>query len=147
EADGRKYALDRLDRQSLGYQKTLDFPIYDSEGKKYIVEHKDPNNKVARWRWGKKTVEERFNELVFENGFVYTKNYENNEGSVPRNLLSEERFGRTRTGKTELFSIIGANNMTAPKPTRLIQYLINLIPKKDFVFLDFFAGSGTSLDA
>src|SRR5690625_313290 len=147
EPDGRKYALDRLDKQSLGYQETLDFPIFDKNGIKYTVEHKDPNNKVARWRWGKKTVEDRYDELVFENGYVYTKNYETNDGSVPRNLLAEERFGRTRTGKTELFSIIGANNMTAPKPSRLIQYLIKLVPKNDFTFLDFFAGSGTSLDA
>jgi adenine-specific DNA-methyltransferase len=147
EPDGRKYALDRLDKQSLGYQKTLDFPITDKNGKVYIVEHKDPNNKVARWRWGKKTVEDRFDELVFENNYVYTKNYETSDGSTPRNLLIEERFGRTRTGKTELFSIIGANNMTAPKPSRLIQYILSLFPDNNFTFLDFFAGSGTSLDA
>jgi adenine-specific DNA-methyltransferase len=33
EPDGRKYALDRLDKQSLGYQKTLDYPIIDKNGK------------------------------------------------------------------------------------------------------------------
>lgn len=147
EPDGRKYALDRLDKQSLGYQKTLDFPIIDKNGKVYTVEHKDPNNKVARWRWGKKTVEDRFDELVFENNYVYTKNYETSDGSTPRNLLTEERFGRTRTGKTELFSVIGPNDMTAPKPSRLIQYILTLIPDNNFTFLDFFAGSGTSLDA
>lgn len=147
EPDGRKYALDRLDKQSLGYQKTLDFPIIDKNGKVYKVEHKDPNNKVARWRWGKKTVENRFNELVFENNYVYTKNYETPDGSTPRNLLTEERFGRTRTGKTELFSVIGPNDMTAPKPSRLIQYILTLFPDENFTFLDFFAGSGTSLDA
>ncbi|GGC91894.1 hypothetical protein GCM10011508_18860 [Flavobacterium lutivivi] len=147
EPDGRKYALDRLDKQSLGYQKTLDFPIIDKNGKVYTVEHKDPNNKVARWRWGKKTVEDRFDELVFENNYVYTKNYETSDGSTPRNLLIEERFGRTRTGKTELFSVIGPNDMTAPKPSRLIQYIISLFPDNNFTFLDFFAGSGTSLDA
>lgn len=147
EPDGRRYSLDRLDKQSLGYQETLDFPIKSPSGEIYIVEHKDPNNKVARWRWGKNTVSERLDELVFENGYVYTKNYEKDDGAKPRNLLTEERFGRTRTGKTELFSIIGSNNMTAPKPSRLIQYLLNLFPQNDFTFLDFFAGSGTSLDA
>lgn len=147
DEDGRKYALDRLDKQSLGYQKTLDFPIIDKNGKVYTVEHKDPDNKVARWRWGKKSVEDRFEELVFENDYVYTKNYETSDGSTPRNLLTEERFGRTRTGKTELFSVIGPNDMTAPKPSRLIQYILTLFPDKNFTFLDFFAGSGTSLDA
>jgi adenine-specific DNA-methyltransferase len=85
--------------------------------------------------------------LVFENNYVYTKNYETLDGSTPRNLLTEERFGRTRTGKTELFSVIGPNDMTAPKPSRLIQYILTLFPKNNFTFLDFFAGSGTSLDA
>lgn len=54
EPDGRRYSLDRLDKQSLGYQETLDFPITGPDGVVYSVEHKDPANKVARWRWAKK---------------------------------------------------------------------------------------------
>lgn len=146
EPDGRKYSLDRLDKQSLGYQETLDFPITGPDGKVYTVEHKDPNNKVARWRWGQKTVKDRFDELVFENGYVYTKNYEK-ESAKPRNLLVEERFGRTRTGKTELYSIVGPNDFSAPKPSRLIFYLIKLFPSNNSTILDFFAGSGTTLQA
>lgn len=146
EEDGRKYGLDRLDKQSLGYQESLDFEIVGPDNQVYVVEHKDPNNKVARWRWSEKTVKDRYDELVFENGYVYTKNYEK-ESNKPRNILIEERFGRTRTGKTELFSIIGANSFTAPKPTRLISYLIKLYPKTDATIVDFFAGSGTTLHA
>jgi hypothetical protein len=146
EPDGRKYSLDRLDKQSLGYQETLDFPITGPDGKVYIVEHKDPDNKVARWRWGQKTVKDRFDELVFENGYVYTKNYEK-ESAKPRNLLVEERFGRTRTGKTELYSIVGPNDFSAPKPSRLISYLIKLFPSSNSTILDFFAGSGTTIQA
>lgn len=95
---------------------------------------------------GQKTVIERYDELVFENGYVYTKNYEK-ESAKPRNLLVEERFGRTRTGKTELYSIVGANDFSAPKPSRLISYLTKLIPSNNSVILDFFAGSGTTLQA
>lgn len=146
EEDGRKYSLDRLDKQSLGYQESLDFPIIGPDNQVYLVEHRDPENKVARWRWGKDTVKDRYEELVFENGYVYTKNYEK-ESNKPRNLLIEERFGRTRTGKTELFAIIGANNFSSPKPSRLISYLIKLYPKTDATILDFFAGSGTTLHA
>lgn len=146
EPDGRRYSLDRLDKQSLGYQETLDFPITGPDGVVYVVEHKDPGNKVARWRWGQKTVIDRYDELVFENGYVYTKNYEK-ESAKPRNLLVEERFGRTRTGKTELYSIVGANDFSAPKPSRLISYLIKLIPSNNSIILDFFAGSGTTLQA
>lgn len=74
EADGRRYALDRLDKQSLGYLESLDFPIKGPDGKKYVVEHKDPKSKVARWRWSEETVEERYDELVFKWPYVYTKN-------------------------------------------------------------------------
>lgn len=141
-----KYALDRLDKQSLGYEESLDFPITGPDGKVYTVFHKDPNHKVARWRWGADTVRERYDELVFENGFVYTKNYES-DSAIPRNLLIEERFGRTRSGKTELYSIIGANDFPNPKPSRLIAYLIKLFSDKNCSVIDFFAGSGTTLHA
>lgn len=140
------YSLDRLDKQSLGYQESLDFPIIGPDGYIYCVEHKDANHKVARWRWGKDTVAERYDELVFENGHVYTKNYRKDE-IIPRNLLIDERFGRTRTGKTDLFSIIGANGFNNPKPPKLIYYLVGLFPNENATILDFFAGSGTTLHA
>ena len=141
-----RYALDRLDKQSLGYEASLDFPITGPDGKVYTVFHKDPSHKVARWRWGADTVKERYDELVFENGFVYTKNYES-DAVIPRNLLIEERFGRTRSGKTELYSIIGANDFSNPKPSRLIAYLVKLFSDKNCTIIDFFAGSGTTLHA
>ncbi len=139
-----RYALDRLDKQSLGYQESLDFPITGPDGTIYRVFHKDPKHKVARWRWGKDLVRERYNDLVFENGCVYTKNYES-DAAVPRNLLVEERFGRTRSGKTELKSIIGTNSFPNPKPSKLLSYLIGLFADKNCQVLDFFAGSGTTL--
>jgi len=146
EDENGRYALDRLDKQSLGYHESLDFPINGPDGTVYTVHHNDPGHKVARWRWSKETVAERYDELVFENGCVYTKNYES-EGAMPRNILSEERFGRTRSGKTELFSIIGPNDFDNPKPSKLISYLISLYPDKSCTVLDFFAGSGTTLNA
>ena len=43
-----RYSLDRLDKQSLGYQTSLDFPIKGPDGKTYVVHHKDPKIKKAR---------------------------------------------------------------------------------------------------
>lgn len=137
------YSLDRLDKQSLGYLQSLDFPIKGPDGKTYLVHHKNPKNKIARWRWGRNTVEERHNELVFKNGFVYTKNYEK-EGAIPRSLLIDERFGRTRTGKTQLFDFFRKEVFRNPKPSKLIKYLVKLIPNKNIQVLDFMAGSGTT---
>ncbi len=143
-----RYSLDRLDKQSLGYQKTLDFPIIGPDGKEYIVEHKDPNNKKARWRWGKDTVEERYDELVFIYPYVYTKNYEKTDGQKPRTILFDERFGRTRTGSTDLKKVIGNQSIfNYPKPISLLKYLfqISTNKQKKSTILDFFAGSGTAM--
>jgi len=141
-----KYALDRLDKQSIRYSKSLDFEIVDSEGNIYKPAHKNPNEPNASWRWGKETVKERFNELVFKDGFVYTKNYQK-EGSIARSLLLEDRFGRTRTGKTDFTSLFDAAYFTAPKPPKLISFLADISTNSGDLVLDFFAGSGTTAQA
>ena len=145
EDEHGKYSLDRLDKQNLGYHESLDFTIIGSDGKEYNVQHKDPQNKKARWRWGKDTVEERYNELVFKWPYVYTKNYEKNDGQKPRSILFDDRFGRTRTGSTDLKNVIGLQNIfNYPKPINLIAYLVSICCPKDGIILDFFAGSGTT---
>ena len=148
DEDGRRYSLDRLDKQSLGYVASLDFPIIGPDGKEYVVEHKNPNVKKARWRWGKDTVKERYDELVFIYPYVYTKNYEKEDGQKPRSILVDERFGRTRTGSTDLAAVIGKQNIFSyPKPIALIKYLLNISTSQSSTILDFFAGSGTTLHA
>ena len=145
EDENGRYALDRLDKQSLGYHESLDFPIVGPDGREYRVIHKNPNKKQARWRWGKETVEQRYNELVFKWPYVYTKNYEKKTGQTPRSILFEDRFGRTRTGSTDLRDVIGVQNIfTYPKPVSLLRYLVEIGCPKNGIVLDFFAGSGTT---
>ncbi|MDE0450111.1 MAG: site-specific DNA-methyltransferase [Spirochaetaceae bacterium] len=141
DADGRRYSLDRLDKQSLGYQESLDFPISGPDGRTYAVKHANPDHKVARWRWGKETVRERYDELVFNWPHVYTKNYEKKDGSKPRSLLVEERFGRTRTGKTDLKALFDIEVMDFPKPVRLMAHLLAITVNQGDIVMDFFAGS------
>ena len=141
-----EYSLDRLDKQSLGYIESLDFPIIGPDGKEYVVEHKNPNVKIARWRWSKDTVEARYDELVFKNGYVYTKNYKK-ESNIARSLLIDERFGRTRTGKTDFTSLFDAAYFSAPKPIKLINYLAHIIQDKNSIILDFFSGSASTAHA
>ncbi len=144
--DKGEYSLDRLDKQSLGYVESLDFPIIGPDGRKYIVEHKNNEVKVARWRWSKKTVEERYDELVFKNGYVYTKNYKK-KGSIPRSILFEDRFGRTRTGKTDFKELFEVAYFSAPKPCKLIKYILDISTDEDCIVMDFFSGSATTAHA
>lgn len=141
-----EYALDRLDKQSIRYTEALDYEIIGPDGKSYRPKHKDPTHPNATWRWSKKNVEQNYDELVFENDCVYTKNYKK-EGAVARSLLLEDRFGRTRTGKTDCFSLFNRDYFSNPKPYKLIRYLQIIASKKDSIILDFFSGSATTAHA
>ena len=141
-----EYALDRLDKQSIRYSEALDYEIVGPDGTVYRPKHKDPAHPNATWRWSKKNVEDHYDELVFENGCVYTKNYKK-EGAIARSLLLEDRFGRTRTGKTDCFALFNRDYFSNPKPYKLIRFLEIIASDKDSIILDFFSGSATSAHA
>ena len=62
-----------------------------------------------------------FDEPVFKYPYVYTKNYEKTDGIIPRNLMVEERFGRTRSGKTELAALFdNVSPFAFPKPSKYL---------------------------
>jgi len=144
-----KYGLERLDKQNLQYSKSLDYEIVGTDGAVYKLKHKNPKSPNAIWRWSKTTVAARFAELVFKDGNVYTKNYAKN-GAIPRSLLTDDRFGRTRTGSTEVRELFGGSVFDNPKPSKLIEFLIGVcspIDNSSDIVLDFFAGSGTTAHA
>ena len=141
-----EYALDRLDKQSIRYSEALDYEIIGPDGTSYYPKHKDPAHPNATWRWSKKNVEEHYDDLVFEKGCVYTKNYKK-EGAIARSLLLEDRFGRTRTGKTDCFALFNRDYFSNPKPYKLIRYLEIIASYKDSIILDFFSGSATTAHA
>ena len=150
DSDGLgKYGLERLDKQNLGYQPSLDYPIKDLSGVEYYPEHKKDGVKNAIWRWSRQVVKDRFNELVFKDGHVYTKNYEK-DGMKARSLLTDEIYGRSRTGSTEHKDLFKKENLFKnPKPESLINFLFFLSTNQndltlDDLTLDFFLGSGTS---
>ncbi len=114
-----EYSLERLDKQNLQYSPSLDYEITGPDGTIYTPPHKDPEHPNAIWRWSKTKVEEEYDSLVFKSGHVYTKNYKK-KGINPRSLLIDERFGRTRSGSTELRDLMKANVFDNPKPARLL---------------------------
>lgn len=144
--DHGRYALERLDKQNLQYSRSLDYEFVGPDGVVYRLSHRDPGRPNAIWRWSRERVEREMNQLVFKDGHVYTKNYEK-EGVKPRSLFVDERFGRTRTGSTELRDLIAGGVFDNPKPTKLIEAILNIATREDSIVLDFFAGSGTTSHA
>lgn len=141
-----RYALERLDKQNLQYSASMDYDLLGSDGVIYTLTHRDPTRPNAIWRWSREKVRNNLDSLVFKNGHVYTKNYEKT-GGTPRSLFVDERFGRTRTGSTEVRELLGGDYFDNPKPTKLLRAIASISSTADAVILDFFAGSGSTAHA
>ena len=66
---------------------------------------------------------------------------------VPRTIWSYEDVGHTQEGTRELNEILGQSLFDSPKPTRLIQRMLDLSTITGDLVIDFFAGSGTTAQA
>lgn len=146
EDERGRYALERLDKQNLQYSRSMDYDLMGPDGQIYKLTHRDPTRPNAIWRWSKDKVQRSMDQLVFKDGFVYTKNYQK-PGGKPRSLLIDDRFGRTRTGSTEVRDLLGGSYFDNPKPTKLLRTIAAIGTRTDSIVLDFFAGSGSTAHA
>lgn len=153
-----KYKLIKLSSRSLGYIKSLDYPIKCPDGK--LINPNRDNNKIARWRWSKQKFEwgikNDFIEFKKDNNkswIVYTKQYfkvDNENNSIVRALpplALIDKYSSTMATK-QLEELFGKSKIFEySKPYPLIQYLIKISTQKDDIILDSFAGSGTTAQA
>lgn len=106
------------------------------------------------------TTEEKFKELVADNRIYFGKDgngmaqrkkfwAEREGGMVPWTWWPFDYAGENREATKELKDLFNDENpFDAPKPTKLIRRILNLVAAQDGdIFLDFFAGSGTSAHA
>ena len=133
----------RDERQNLGYSITN-----PHTGKSYS----HPTNS---WKYN----EEKFLDMLADNRFYWGKNKDQDfprikrflselpEGMVPVNLWKHSETGTTDEGTKEVLELIGKNIFTFPKPTRLIQRMIQMTTSEGDIILDFFAGSGSTAHA
>jgi len=63
---------------------------------------------------------------------------------VPRSILPYTDYGHTSEARTEILRIIADVPFTTPKPTRLIQRILQIATDENDLILDSFAGSGTT---
>ena len=82
-------------------------------------------------------------------GGIARKTYLENVGGVPpTNLWEYKDVGHTDEAKKELKAVFGGDvPFDTPKPTRLIERILQIAADKDSIVLDSFAGSGTTAHA
>jgi len=153
-----KYQLLTLDTISFGYKPSMDYPI-EIDGKVAIPGGTKEENKkhIWRWLWFQNKIE-----WGIKNGIVIIKKdkYGNNRAFIKSyqycdyngNYLERTKPYynliqniNSKVGTLELEQIFAEKKkFLFPKPVKLIKYLLEIFSQKDFLILDFFAGSGTT---
>ena len=135
------------DVRSPSYRKTLCFDISTPTGK--IIRPPEDG-----WRWSEDTVRQKIDsgEIFFssDESKIIRKIYLNEQvGRTPENFWDGELSGTSRQANAEIKNLFGGESIfDTPKPTDLIKRILKLLlGNSNFVFLDFFAGSGTSAHA
>jgi site-specific DNA-methyltransferase (adenine-specific)/adenine-specific DNA-methyltransferase len=76
---------------------------------------------------------------------IYVKQFADKESTMPPSTWwTSENFGHNHEAAEEIRGILGAQAFATPKPTRLIQRILQIATDKDSLILDSFAGSGTT---
>jgi adenine-specific DNA-methyltransferase len=107
----------------------------------------------GEWRYS----QEKLNEFVKQSAEIvisrvpFRPNYINRSGDIKKtaNLLSH-RINAVPTNEDatdEIRALFGADVMSHPKPTGLLQYLVRAATVADDIVMDFYAGSGTTAQA
>ena len=117
-----------------------------------IVENYKNKNQVSfenRFVWTQPKLDEELANSTMINcskTTVISYKKQNYSEEVPPNLIDESvGVDTTEEAGKSLFDIFGAKVFDYPKPVSLIKYLLSF--KENYTVLDFFAGSGTTLNA
>ena len=116
-----------------------------------------PDGTQGTWRWEKPSVlaelKKPIPQLLFEKNQkgeweLWVKQYFQGETERPVSTVwSHQDFGHTHEAAEEIKQIFGEKAFQTPKPTRLIQAIVELSTSADSIILDSFAGSGTTAHA
>ena len=109
-------------------------------------ENKGPKQAMERYAKGTWPI------LTFSSGgkggFIRKVYLENVEGRLVTNFWPYIEVGHTDEAKKELKEIFGGKSpFDTPKPTRLLERILNVATDDDSIILDSFAGSGTTAHA
>ncbi len=152
EPNGRRYYLKPL--RSMGKndareaRPNLYYPMIAPDGTEVFPIRTDGSD--GNWRWSRAKVEanpELIEWVNSKNGWSpYYKIYADEHSTRPPETLWTFQFaGSNRNAKTEIKAVFqGDKSFDTPKPTKLIERILQIASSDDSIILDFFAGSGTT---
>lgn len=153
DESGRSYYLKPL--RAMGGQgdsriarPNLYFPLYAPDGT--IIYPKKQDGSDGAWRWSREKIEQENQRIEWvqgKNGWSpYFRIYsDTSTGRPPETIWKHEDVGSNRTSKVEIKSIFPDKvSFDTPKPSRLIQRIVQLATGPNDYILDSFAGSGTT---
>ena len=172
DKNGRKYRLLGLRQRGAASRREdrpkMFFPIYINVKNGSIALEKSSEHTIkvlpkkstgedSRWMWSKEKLQKNF-ELIETRLIpkrnewdIFVKDYLSTEKGEERKSKSKtlwvEKSLNYQNGKDELKAIFGESPIEYPKPTALIKYIAAIVGDLDGIFLDSFAGSGTSANA
>ena len=151
--DGRPYYLKPL-RAMGGQGETrearpkLYFAMKAPDGSDVYPKLKNGND--GAWRWSKEKQSNEADRIEWvegRNGWTpYYRIYaDGSDGTPPETIFYNKDVGSNRTSKKEIRDILAADiSFDTPKPTKLIQRILEIATNSDSIVLDSFAGSGTT---
>lgn len=162
EAERGPFITNKLDRRMTGshYSEALNYPIEMPDGTYLYPGGETYQQPFWNWRWSQTKVkwgkENGFLVFFKKNGkwVIYFKQYlkvDNNNLPIERshpyqNLILEEAISSAR-GTKEVMDLFSEKKFDYPKPLNLLCTILKISGCYDSYFLDFFAGSGTTLHA
>jgi adenine-specific DNA-methyltransferase len=105
------------------------------------------------WRWSKETLNEKIltKEILFnkdETNIIRKIYLGNQEGRAPETIWFGQDVGTTRDANKTIKTIFNDDlPFDTPKPTGLIERILQITSNKNSIILDSFAGSGTTAHA
>jgi len=147
DGDPRGPWFDGNPLNSPNYRENLRFDIPSPNGG---VIHPPKNG----WRWSRETLKAKMvsGEIYFNKdgtGIKRRTYLADMKGLPPSSLWTDlEKTGHNRQAKYELLELISEDVFDTPKPVKLINYIIGLVPNSsDCIVVDFFSGSATTAEA
>ena len=128
------------------YRPNLKYDIVTPHGKRIPPPDKG-------WRWSQETLQSKIDsgEIIFnsdETAIIHKLYLADLQGKVPENIWVGGVAGTTRQATAELKSIFdGTAPFDTPKPTKLVERIVQIATDADSIVLDSFAGSGTTAHA